>query len=372
VTPFFAALARPRKRRRTPVDWRRYATHVRRAQKRLPRYEHPLAVRLAISLVFTVAGIALLQALGVRVGSGFADLGAEIVGALPKAQEGELVLGETTVTVSAAPILEGIPDFTKTNQLPITGRVPSFFAVRPERKILLSLNGRVVGTYPIATDGRFGGAPVTLPDGPSTVTATLVEGATEIASTSHTVVVDRVPPVLSITRPKANDTVDGPDIIVEGKTEAGADVSVNDRALRPNPDGTFTERLTAAPGLLALTIVARDKAGNETKTELSITVKQSSQTTIAGTALTVTLDRTKVRPGETVVAKVVATDSGKPKADLAITLQVGVITLGTYKTDSTGVANIGFAAPDHEVTDVAVVVLGGGASARATLTVSTK
>lgn len=85
-----------------------------------------------------------------------------------------------------------------------------------------------------------------------------------------------------------------------------------------------------------------------------------------------TLDRAKVRPGETVVAKIVATASGLPKSDVGVTLQVGVFTVGTYKTDASGVAVVGFAAPDHEIDDVAVVVLGGGTSARATLTVSNK
>lgn len=361
----------PGRAKRAPVDWRRYAAEVRRARRRLPRYEHPLVVRVAVSVLFAVAGASLLQAFGVGVSSSLRDLGAGVAGTLPKAQEAQLVLGETPVTISAAPVLVGLPDFTRTNEVRIAGKVPDF-AVRPGRQIALTVNGRLVATYVIGADGRFGGGPITLPDGPSTITATLVEGQAEIAATSGTVVVDRVPPALEVTRPRANDTVDGPDVIVEGKTEAGADVSVNDRAVRPNPDGTFTERVAAPVGPLVLTIVARDKAGNETKTQLSITVRQPAQTPTAGTVLAVTLDRTKVRPGETVVAKVTATQDGRPRADLAVTLQVGVITIGTYKTDLAGTASIGFAAPNHEVDDVAVVILGGGASARATLTVSAK
>jgi hypothetical protein len=352
------------------VDWRRYSAHVRRARKKLPRYEHPLLLTLALSLLFTLGGIQMLQALGVGIGSGLRDLGGQIVGALPKAQEAQLVIGEEKVTISVAPILEGIPDFTKTNELAIAGRIPSF-AVAAARQIAIAVNGRAVGTYTIAADGRFGGAPITLQDGTNTVTATLLEGATEVASTSQTVVVKRTPPVLSITRPKVGDTVDGPDVIIEGKTEAGADVTVNDRPLRPNLDGTFTERVAAPVGPLSLTVLARDKAGNETKTQLSLTVKQASQAA-AGTVLAVTLDRAKVRPGETVVAKIVATDTGLPKADVGVTLQVGVFTVGTYKTDASGIAIVGFAAPDHEIEDVAVVVVGAGVSARATLTVSTK
>ena len=358
------------KMRRRPVDWRRYSKAVHTAQGNLPRYEHPVVLTIALSVLLTLAGIQLLQTLGVRVGSAVSDLGGQIVGALPKAQEAQLVIGEEKVTISVAPIFEGIPDFTKTNELPITGRIPSF-AVAAGRQIAVAVNGHNVGTFPIGADGRFGGAPITLQDGTNIVTATLVEGATEIAATSQTVVVKRTPPVLTITRPRSGDTLDGPDVIIEGKTEAGAEVTVNDRPLRPNPDGTFTERLTPPVGPLSLTVLARDKAGNETKTQLSLTVKQASQAT-AGTVLAVGLDRAKVRPGETVVAKIVATENGLPKADVGVTLQVGVFTVGTYRTDAAGVAIVGFAAPDHEIDDVAVVVLGGGVSARAILTVSTK
>ena len=144
------------------------------------------------------------------------------------------------------------------------------------------------------------------------------------------------------------------------------------RALRPNPDGTFTDRITAPVGPLTLQIVAKDRAGNETKTTLSITVKQSTVAPAVGVTLGITLDRTKVRPGETVVVKVVATESGKARADLSVTLQSGVFTVGTYRTDANGLATIGFAAPNHEADDVAIVVIGGGTSARATLTVTNK
>jgi hypothetical protein len=358
-------------RTRAPVDWRRYARYVRRAQAKLPRREHPVAVTLAASLVFAVAGSLVAQAIGVGIGTGIGDLGRSIVSTLPQAREADLVLGETQVTVSAAPILDPLPEFTKTNEVRVSGKVPGF-AVLPDRAISLALNGRPLSTLAVGTDGRFGPAAVTLPDGTSTLQFALVQGTTEIATTSHTIVVDRVAPQLTIVRPKAADTVEGTDLIVEGKTEAGADVTVNDRALRPNPDGTFTERLVVSPGALKIAVVAKDKAGNETKSEISITVKEKSQSSTAGTALTVKLDRTTVKPSESVIAEIRATDGGAPKAGLAVTLSVGVITIGTYKTDADGVARIGFAAPNHEVEDVAVVVLGGGTSARATLTVAKK
>lgn len=354
-------------RKRQPVDWREYAGHVRRAERKLGRRRHPLAATIVGSVVLAVAGSLFAQAIGVGIGAGVRDLGRSIVSTLPGELNEDLVLGETPVVVSTAPILDSLPEFMKANELLFEGRVPAF-AVRPTSSIVISLNGKLLSTLQIAPDGRFGGIPITLQDGPNTIEAALVEGTSEIASTSHTVVVDRVAPELKIVRPAADGTVEG-EVIVEGQTEAGADVTVNDRAVRPNPDGTFTERLVAPAGPLTLTIVAKDRAGNETKTGLTITVAQAKAPT-AGLALAVSIDRALVKPGQTVVAEIHAIQDGQLKADLAFTLQVGVITIGSYRTDASGTARVGFAAPNHEVEDVAVVVLGGGTSARATFTVS--
>jgi hypothetical protein len=358
--------------RRRPVDWRRYSRRASVARRRLPRFEHPVAVSAAFSLLFAVLGMSLLNAVGSGLGAGIQQLGSSIVSTLPQGKgQGEIVLTEQQVTVSAAPVLDPLPEFTRSNVVTIAGKVPGF-AVRAGRQVEIALNGTVTGAFPIGADGRFNGNALTLPDGTSTILARLVEGTTEIAVSSATVVVDRTAPPITITRPKANETIEGTEVVIEGRTEPDAEVTVSGRALRPNPDGTFTDRITAPIGPLTLQLAAKDRAGNETKAQVSITVKQSSSAPVAGVTMAISLDRTKVRPSETVVAKVVATENGKPKADLTVTLQVGVFTLGTYKTDATGVATIGFAAPNHEADDVAIVALGGGTAARATLTVSNR
>ncbi len=356
--------------RRAPVDWRRYATQVHEAEGRLPRYGHPLLLTFAASIVFTVAGVLLLQTVGIGLGAGIAGLGRSVLGALPQPTQADLVLGDAPVNVAAAPIIDPLPDFTKTPQVALSGRIP-VFGVAPARKVVVALNGSVATTATLAADGRFGPIALSLFDGSNSIKATLIDGPTEIASTSATVVLQRMPPSLSIARPKAGDTITGTEVVVEGTTAPGSSVILNDRVLRPNPDGSFTDRIAAAsPGPLAITIVATDRAGNETKTRIDVTVRASASPAPVGTTLAITLDRTTVRPGETVVAQIVATDGGKPKADVAVTLQVGVIPIGTYKTDATGTARIGFAAPDHEVSAAAVLVLGAGTSATSTLTVS--
>ena len=355
-------------KKRKPVDWRRYTAHVRKAEKKLARKRHPFVATVVGSVILGIAGSFFAQAVGVSILAGLEDLGGSLVSALPQNEDSELVIGETPVTISTAPILDTLPEFVKVNDLTFEGRVPAF-ALKPDSVISLSLNGKLLTTLTIAPDGRFGGVPLLLQDGPNVIQATLLEGTTEIAVTSHTVVVDRFGPVLTIVRPVTDQTIEGDEVIIEGKTEAAADVTVNDRALRPNPDGTFTERLLAAPGLLNLVIVARDKAGNETKTEILVLIRES-QAGAEGLTLAVSLDRVLVKPGQTIIAEIHAIQDGQLRPDVPVTLQVGVITIGTYRTDASGVARIGFAAPNHEAEDVAVIVLGGGTSGRATFSVA--
>jgi hypothetical protein len=58
---------------------------------------------------------------------------------------------------------------------------------------------------------------------------------------------------------------------VEGKTEAGTTVKVNEIQATVLADGTFKSTLIAKEGDNKITVVATDKAGNEKKAEISIT-----------------------------------------------------------------------------------------------------
>lgn len=354
-------------KKRKPVDWRRYTAHVRKAEKKLARRRHPFVATIIGSIVLAVAGALFAQAVGVSLLAGLQDLGGSLVSALPQNEDSELVVGERPVTISTAPILDRLPEFVKASDLVFHGRVPAF-ALKPDSIISVSLNGKLITSMTIGPDGFFGGVPLQLQDGPNIIEATLLEGTTEIASTSHTVVLDMEAPKITILRPTKGQAIEGDEVIVEGSTEAAADVTINDRALRPNPDGSFTERVLAAPGPFKLVIVAKDKAGNETKTEINVTVSEA-KAGAAGLTLAVSVDRAIVKPGQTVTAEVHAIQDGQLRPDVPITLQVGVITIGTYRTDASGVARISFAAPTHEAEDVSVIALGGGASGRATFSV---
>lgn len=355
------------------MDALRYSAHARAARRKLPRYGHPLALTAAISVAFTIAAVLLLQAVGTGLAAGVAELGSSITGALPQSEEGELDLAERPVIVSAAPILSELPEFTASTEIVVGGRVPAF-AIREGRRVRLSVNGSVVGDVAIAEDGTFGPTPLQLAEGSNVITAGLIEseGALRaLAESSATVVVDRTPPEVSLLRPLAGDELAGPDVVIEGRTEPGAEITINGMPLIPSPDGSFTEYFRGvAPGDLPVTIVARDRAGNETRSELTVRVRLPEAAPVAGLALSVYLDRTLVRPSETVIVNVIALENGQPRPDLPLTISMGVQFLGSYRTDSFGVVSLGFQAPAEETETVAVVVLGGGTSATATFTVA--
>ncbi|MDO8563064.1 MAG: hypothetical protein Q7S25_04385 [Candidatus Limnocylindria bacterium] len=338
------------------------------AARRLGRPAPPPALQL---LLWGALGVAVLLIASRAVGAVSAGLGAvagDLARALPTAAPPTaLVLPAVAPgAASAEPILDELPAFTAQPKLKLLGRVPTF-AIEAGRSIELSLNGQSLGSFALDPAGRFG-TEVTLRDGPNIIVAKLLAGKDLVAQTSATVVLDRAAPPLTITRPKGGDALDGPEVIVAGRTAPRVSVRVNGRIVVANPDGSFADVLPVQAGPLTITVVARNEAGLETTVRLPVTVKPGA-TAAPAAQVGVALDRARVKPGEQVTAQVIVTDGTAPRAGVTVTLSVGVVTIGTARTDASGRATISFAAPTTEG-DITVVVLAAGGSGRATLVVS--
>jgi hypothetical protein len=266
--------------------------------------------------------------------------------------------------VGAEPVVSGLPDFTQERELELSGRVPSF-AVAPGRSVEVILNATVTANAQLDETGAFT-AKLALQDGANAIGLTLLSGTDVIARSAYTVIVDRQPPTLDVLSPTNGATLEGPNVVVQGKAEVGSTVTVNGRTIVPGQDGSFSESFTPTIGPVEIAVVARDRAGNETTAKSNIVVRAP---TAAATLVTVTLDRPRVRPGETVVANIRVTENGIPRPLTRVTLSVGLITIGSFFTDGAGNARFGFAAPPNEG-DAAVLVFAGGASGRASLTVA--
>jgi hypothetical protein len=245
--------------------------------------------------------------------------------------------------------------------------VPSF-AVRAGRTLQIVLNGAAIATNPLDQTGAFN-ATVALKDGANTLGLALAASGEVLATSSYTITLDRTPPTLTVGVPQPGATIDSQNIIVQGTTEVGSSIAVNGHTVVVSPEGAFSDFLTASPGPVTLTIVARDRAGNETTQKLSVIAQQTTAT--SGPTMLVTLDHATVRPGQGVLATITLRDATGPRVGVQVTLSVGVVFIGAATTDTTGAARIAFAAPPNEG-DASVVVLGGGVSGRATLTVSAR
>lgn len=354
-------------RRRDPISRDRYRAIARGAGVIRPARSRVLEGLLAVALVATAA-IAFPRVTA-GVGAGMEQLVASIQSAVPLLQGSaqiELPPGGST-SIGAAPVVDALPAFTREPALRVSGRVPSF-AVEVGRALQYSLNGATIKTEPLEPSGAFTAA-LALREGTNTIGIALLSGGDVVASTTHTVVLDRTPPALAISRPQPGATVDAKDVVVAGTAEAGSTVTVDERTVVTTLEGIYSDSFSAEPGTVEITVVARDRAGNETTQKVSIVAVQVSQ--VIGATVTVTLDRPTVRPGQFVVATIRVSDARGPRAGVPATLSVGIVSIGTAITDGTGIARIPFAAPGNEG-QANVVVLAAGASGSAPLTISAR
>jgi glucodextranase-like protein len=354
-------------RRRAPVPRDRYRTIARGAGVRLP--VRPRWVDAALVIALAVAAVIALPRAAAAVGAGLDQLVTSVQAAVPLLQgRGSIDLpAGGSSSVGAAPIADSLPAYTRDPQLQLTGKVPSF-AVQAGRGLQVVLNGAVVATTPLDPSGAFN-ATLTLKDGANSIGVALVADRDVVAASSYTVVLDRTTPTMTLSQPAPGSTVDAKNIVVIGTTEPNSTITVNGRIVVITPEGGFTDSFPATPGSVLITVVARDRAGNETTQKVTVTATQVTLTT--GVTLTVTLDKATVRPGQGVLATIFVVGTNGPRAGVPLTISVGVVTAGTAVTDGSGTARLAFTAPTSEG-DVSVVVLGAGSSGRASLIVSAR
>lgn len=350
-----------------PVSRDRYRALARNAGVSRPARPRWLDAALAVAL--GVVTLIALPRVAAGVGTGLEQIGTSIQAAIPLLQgRGSIDLpAGGSVSVGAAPVVDSLPAFTREPQLSLTGKIPSF-AVQQGRTLQIVLNGQVSSTTPLDPSGAFTAA-LALKEGPNAISVILIGGSDIVASSAYTVVLDRTPPTVTVARPAPGATVDAANIVVSGTTEPGTSITVNDRIVVTTPEGGFTDSFTAPAGSVPITIVARDRAGNETTQKLTVIAQQVTQAT--GVTVTVTLDKPTVKPGQGVLATIFVVGPTGPRAGVPVTLAVGVITIGSAVTDGTGAARIAFAAPASEG-DASVVVLAAGTSGRASLTISAR
>lgn len=134
----------------------------------------------------------------------------------------------------------------------------------------LIVNGSPVD---VGMDGGFTST-VVLAAGPSTVRLVAQDAAGNTSQREVHVTYDSVPPMLSVASPAEATTLYHLPLIVSGRAEAGAVVSVNGTVVQTTSDGSFSGSVDQLDvGDNTIVVVARDGAGNSTTK--SIVVKYS-------------------------------------------------------------------------------------------------
>ena len=318
-------------------------------------------------MTLAVAALIVVPRAGSAIGATVEQVVRQIQSGIPLLQGRgsiDLPAGGST-SIGAAPIADSLPAYTRDPQLQITGKVPSF-AVQAGRSVQFVLNGAVVATTLLDPSGAFNST-LALKEGLNSIGVALIADRDVVAVSTYSVVLDRTPPTMTVTQPATGSTVDAKNVVVIGTTEPGSTITVNGRIVVITPEGGFTDSFSATPGSVPITVVARDRAGNETTQKLTVTAQQVTQT--IGLTVTVTLDKTTAKVGQGVLATVYVVGTTGPRAGVPVTLSVGVVPIGTAVTDGAGIARMPFVAPAAEG-ETSVVVLAAGSSGRASLTIS--
>jgi len=83
-------------------------------------------------------------------------------------------------------------------------------------------------------------------------------------------IIDTTPPEIEILKPEENEEIIDEFIYIEGKTEPGVYLTVNDKEILPDETGKFETALMSKKGKNTIVFLAKDKAGNIKKVERNV------------------------------------------------------------------------------------------------------
>jgi len=82
-------------------------------------------------------------------------------------------------------------------------------------------------------------------------------------------------PSLQVSSPK-QDAVLSQNVVVSGKTDSDATVTINNASVSVNSDGTFVKKMTFFSGQGELVIKATNRFGKETMVQRAVTINNNS------------------------------------------------------------------------------------------------
>jgi cytoskeletal protein RodZ len=127
------------------------------------------------------------------------------------------------------------------------------------------------------------------------------------------------PPKLAVNAPADNIKVEAESLIVEGKTDAGADVFINDVPIGVDPDGNFKEKISLQDGLNLIKVSTKNKLNKVTQVTRTVLAKLQTIAPAAQVKQGLNL-KIDIGPGS---ASIYVEVDGKPLADKNILMLAG-------------------------------------------------
>lgn len=169
----------------------------------------------------------------------------------------------------APPRLLTLPEATNQQSLNISGYA------EPGAKAVLYLNESETSEVVVDKEGSFTFESVALADGENKIEIEVIDEAGNVCRqpATHAIIFDEEEPELTVEEPEDGKEFEGEDgetITVKGTTEPEVTVTINGHWVRVSEDGDFEQTVRLEDGENDLEIIAEDKAGNETKIELTV------------------------------------------------------------------------------------------------------
>lgn len=231
------------------------------AQSRLRRFEEKRAQkRLFYAAIGSLALLVFLFVFGLRILVGFSLMVDRLRGGSPPQQQQTIVL---------PPVLDPLPEATNSSTLTVSGKGETSL------ELILYVNEKEHKKLKLPSDGVFSVKDIPVEEGQVAVSAKQSDGKGNLSELSNvvTTIIKRTPPKLVVSTPVDGDTIRDPSrkAAVEGVTEEDAHLTVNGRIVVVRLDGSFRYDALLSDGENTLTIIATDRAGNETKVERKVT-----------------------------------------------------------------------------------------------------
>ena len=182
-------------------------------------------------------------------------------------RKSSLPVDRNDTTPPAPPRLDRLPEATKEPEIEISG------VTEEGATVILTLNGKDEEVVADA-DGKFRFS-YSLRKGENQILAKAKDraGNESQPTAGTTVVFDNEAPKLDISAPTDGSQFYGDgqrQLAIKGTTEVGITLTINDRIVKVEEDGTFTFATTLADGENSFNLKSADKAGNQTEKALKV------------------------------------------------------------------------------------------------------